>query len=40
MSAKFIRGTEAKGQIVTAATFTSSGTDEINKDRHALNAEV
>ena len=40
MAAKFVRELKAKGQIVTVATFTGGGTDDINRDRHVLGAEV
>jgi hypothetical protein len=40
LAAKFVRELKAKGMHVTSATFTSSGIDDISKDRHALKAEV
>ena len=40
MAATFVRELKAKGQTVTAATFTSGGTDDISRDRHVLKAEV
>jgi hypothetical protein len=40
MSARFVRELKAKGQNVGAATFTSGGTDDVNKDRHVLKSEV
>ncbi len=40
LGAGFVRELKANGQTVTAATFTSGVTDDINKDRHVLKAEV
>jgi hypothetical protein len=40
LAAKFVRGLKAKGQTIAAATFTSGGADDINKDRHELKTEV
>jgi hypothetical protein len=40
MAAKFVRELKENGQTIMAATFTSGGTDDINKDRHVLRAEV
>jgi hypothetical protein len=40
LAARFVRDLKSKGQNVTAATFTSGGTDDIDKDRHVLKAEV
>jgi hypothetical protein len=39
-AARFVRELKANGQTVVAATFTSGGTDDINRDRHILKAEV
>ena len=40
LAGKFVRDLKANGQTITAATFTSGGTDDINKDRHVLKAEA
>lgn len=40
LAAKFVRELKTKGQTVATATFTSGGTDDVNKDRHVLRAEV
>ena len=40
MAAKFVRELKEEGQTITAATFTSGGTDDVSKDRHVLKAEV
>jgi hypothetical protein len=40
LSARFVRELKSNGQNVTAATFTSGGTDDISKDRHVLKAEL
>jgi len=40
LAAKFVRELKGKGQAITAANFTSGGTDDISKDRHVLKAEV
>jgi hypothetical protein len=39
-SARFIRELKAQGHNITGATFTTGGIEDINKDRHALKAEV
>jgi hypothetical protein len=40
LAAKFVRHLKVTGQTVTSATFTSGSTDDINRDRHMLKAEV
>jgi len=40
MAAEFVRELKEKGQTITAATFTSGGTDDVSKNRHVLKAEV
>jgi hypothetical protein len=40
LSANFVLELKQKGQTVSAATFTSGVTDDINRDCHVLKAEV